>query len=94
VHVVRQGVDSLLRLLEQGELMPYAGIIFTSLLAAAYFVGPSVRRWWRKGCDGCRVEDLGSQWTHTAHTCFPWRNPYRDKNGNIREFGKIVRKGR
>lgn len=51
-----------------------------------------IRAWWRRGCDRCRLEDTWQKdgWTHIAHTCFPWRNPYRDRKGRLWVFGRRV----
>lgn len=73
--------------------MPYLGLGFMLGLAVAAVVARPVRRWWRKGCDRCRLEDIGhTVWSHTPHTCFPWRNPYKDRKGRIWEFGRLVEK--
>lgn len=89
--------------------MPYAGLIAFTIIAVAIANAKRIRHWWRKGCDRCRLEDighelnpepkepsrvvrplLGAAWSHTPHTCFPWRNPYKDRNGDIWEFGRKV----
>jgi hypothetical protein len=72
--------------------MPYVGLAFFTALVVAFANASRIRHWWRKGCDRCRLEDIGgASWTHTAHTCFSWRNPYRDKHGQVWEFGKKVK---
>ena len=66
-----------------------AMITFVALVVS---FGPKIRTWWRNGCPACLLEDSGgASWTPTPHTCFSWRNPYRDRRGNVYEFGKIVR---
>src|SRR6202008_415038 len=56
-------------------------IVFVLLVATA---APRIRRWWRRGCDRCRIEDMGgTRWSPVAHTCFPWRNPYMSRKGQL-----------
>lgn len=74
--------------------MPYLGIGFFLGVIVAGLLARPIRRWWRKGCDRCRLEDIGGVgWAATPHTCFPWRNPYKDSEGNIWEFGKKIGAG-
>lgn len=72
--------------------MPYIGIAFFAGLTVAFISAPHIRRWWRKGCDACRLEDIGgASWVSTAHTCFRSHSVYRDKGGQVWEFGRKVK---
>jgi hypothetical protein len=64
---------------------------FILVVIAAPIVGPRVLRWWRKGCDACRMRNIGTPTpaANVTHTCFPWRNPYKDRKGNIHEFPRF-----
>lgn len=70
---------------------PLAGLLFAAGLVAAFAFYPRVRRWWRKGCDSCRITEMGGNPSSAvAHTCFPWKNPYRDRHGHVWEFGRRI----
>lgn len=73
--------------------MSTAGILFSALMVAAAAMAAPIRRWWRKGCDACRLEDIGGgpPMSNVMHSCFPWRSPYRSRDGQVYEFGKALR---
>lgn len=47
----------------------------------------------RRGCDGCRVEALGSSLPYIEHSCSKSRAKYRDRKGRVYEFGKRLTNG-
>lgn len=47
----------------------------------------------RRGCDGCRVEALGSSMPFVEHSCSRSRAKYRDRKGRLYEFGKRLTNG-
>jgi hypothetical protein len=56
----------------------------------------AVRRWRINRCEACRLdEDRIGEKTRVliAHTCSKRRALYRDRGGNVVEFGSVVRRG-
>lgn len=41
------------------------------------------------GCDACRIERDGGRITLMPHTCSSARALYRDRKGNVYEFGEL-----
>lgn len=42
-------------------------------------------------CDACRIDSMGGQSVSIPHTCSRSRALYRDRKGDVYEFGKFVR---
>ena len=73
--------------------MAHIGVAFFALLALALFNAEHIRRWWRKSCDGCRIEDLSEgSWSSTPHTCSRRHSVYRDPSGDVWEFGRRTKR--
>lgn len=72
--------------------MPYVGLAFFILVGIAMSRAKEIAYWWRKGCDACRLHNIGgATWTATPHTCFWHRNKlYKDRNGQVWEFGRKI----
>lgn len=66
----------------------YAGALMfvVAILVVVLYIDSAERR--RVGCDGCRVEALGSQLPYIEHTCSKLRAKYRDRKGRLFMFGR------